>query len=131
MTAESLSPRNGGSVGLLLCCCWALVLQWNVLLAFTSCQCSLLTYIERDVLGPEDLFLFLSFPHKKYSRRLLNLYMSHCHMEYLNIFFNDFLGRQVLIPSAASDPPLRFNQKYLHLCSEDERRSYGVGTAYG
>jgi len=27
--------------------------------------------------------------------------MSHCHMEYLKIFFNDFLGRQVLIPSAA------------------------------
>jgi len=25
--------------------------------------------------------------------------LSHCsHMEYLNIFFNDFLGRQVSIP---------------------------------
>ncbi len=23
---------------------------------------------------------------------------------------------------------LRFHQKYLHLCSEDERRSYGFGT---
>jgi len=23
---------------------------------------------------------------------------------------------------------LRFNQKYLHLCSEDEQKSYGVGT---
>jgi len=31
----------------------------------------------------------------------------------------------------SSDPPLKFNQKYLHLCSEDERRSYGVGTARG
>jgi len=31
----------------------------------------------------------------------------------------------------SSDPPLKFNQKYLHLCSEDERRPYGVGTAWG
>jgi len=30
-----------------------------------------------------------------------------------------------------SDPPLKFNQKYLHLCSEDEQRSYGVGIAWG
>jgi len=30
-----------------------------------------------------------------------------------------------------TDPALRFNQKYLYLCSEDERRSYGVGTAWG
>jgi len=26
---------------------------------------------------------------------------------------------------------LKCNQKYLHLCSEDEHRSYGVGTAWG
>ncbi len=25
----------------------------------------------------------------------------------------------------------RFDQKYLHLCSEDERRSYGFGTTSG
>jgi len=30
-----------------------------------------------------------------------------------------------------SDPPLNFNQKYLHLCSEDKQRSYGIGTAWG
>jgi len=30
---------------------------------------------------------------------LINLYLSHCsHMEYLNIFFIDFLGCQVSIP---------------------------------
>jgi len=34
------------------------------------------------------LFLFY-FRTKKYSRCLINLYLSHCcHMEYLNIFFN-------------------------------------------
>ncbi len=26
---------------------------------------------------------------------------------------------------------LRFHQKYLHLCSEDERRPYGFGTTWG
>jgi len=37
--------------------------------------------------------------NKKYSRRLINLYLSHCsHMEHLNIFFIDFLGHQVSIP---------------------------------
>jgi len=53
-------------------------------------------------------------------------------MEYLNIFFIDFLGRQVFqLGSLCSDPALKFNQKYLRLCSEDEQRSYGVGTAWG
>jgi len=36
-----------------------------------------------------------------------------------------FLGRQVSI-LWRSDPALRFNQKYLNFCSEDERKSYGV-----
>jgi len=30
-----------------------------------------------------------------------------------------------------ANPALRFNQKYLYLCSEDGRRSYGAGTAWG
>jgi len=47
-----------------------------------------------------------------------------------------FRGQQVSIPQDAcglvwSDPALRFHQKYLYLCSEDERRSYGVGTTWG
>jgi len=41
-------------------------------------------------------------------------------MEYLNIFFNDFMGRQVQsLKHSRTDPALRFNQKYLYLCSED------------
>jgi len=52
------------------------------------------------------------------------------HLGLLNIFFNDFLGRQVSIQEPIADPALKFNQKYLHLCSEDKRRSYGVGTAW-
>jgi len=35
MTAESLSPPEMAEAW---GCCWALVLQWIVLLAFTSCQ---------------------------------------------------------------------------------------------
>jgi len=27
-----------------------------------------------------------------------------------------------------NNPALRFDQKYLHLCSEEEQNSYGVGT---
>jgi len=48
-----------------------------------------------------------------------------------------FQDRQVSIPQEAyglvwrNDPALRFHQKYLNLCSEDERRSYGVGTTLG
>jgi len=45
-----------------------------------------------------------------------------------------FQGRQVSIPQETyglvwrSDPALRFHQTYLNLSSEDEERSYGVGT---
>jgi len=45
-----------------------------------------------------------------------------------------FRGQQVSIPQEAyglvwrSETALRFHQKYPNLCSEDERRSYGVGT---
>jgi len=47
-----------------------------------------------------------------------------------------FRGRKVSIPQEAyglvwrSDPALRFHQKYLNLCF-DEQRSYGVGTTWG
>jgi len=46
-------------------------------------------------------------------------------MEYLNIFFNDFLGRQVSIPKGAYVEVIQLSnliKKYLHLCSEDEQR---------
>jgi len=35
-----------------------------------------------------------------------------------------------LLPMCGSDT-LGFHQKYLNLCSEDERRSYGCGTTWG
>jgi len=51
--------------------------------------------------------------------------------------FITFQGQQVSIPQEAyglvcrSDAAHRFNQKYLNLWIEDERRSYGVGTTWG
>ncbi len=37
----------------------------------------------------------------------------------------------VFLLSMEGHRELRFNQKYLHLCFEDERRSYGFGTTWG
>jgi len=41
-----------------------------------------------------------------------------------------FLGRPMKLPSNLwrSETALRFHQKYLNMCSEDEKKSYGVGT---
>jgi len=38
---------------------------------------------------------------------------------------------EVLCSHTIEDPALRFNKKYLNLCSEDERKSYRVGTTWG
>ena len=84
--------------------------------------------------GIKSLFLFV-FAHKKYSRRFINLRLSHCsHLDYINDVFNTFSGPasyNVYRSLWWSDPALRFDQKYLNLCSKDERRSYGVGTTWG
>ncbi len=37
----------------------------------------------------------------------------------------------VALLSTEGQRALRFDQKYLNLCSEDERRSYGFGTTWG
>ena len=42
--------------------------------------------------GIKSLFLFV-FAHKKYSRRLIYLTLSHCsHLDYINDLFNNFSG---------------------------------------
>jgi len=55
-------------------------------------------------------------------------------LDYFNDVFNNFLRTASFNSSrrlvCRSDPGLRFNQKYLNLCSEDEQRSYGVGTTW-
>ena len=43
--------------------------------------------------GIKSLFLLLFFAHKKYSRRFINLRLSHCsHLDYINDVFNTFSG---------------------------------------
>ncbi len=41
------------------------------------------------------------------------------------------LNVSVLLLSIVDQKALRFHQKYLNLCSEDERRCYGFGTTWG
>jgi len=81
----------------------------------------------------KSLYLFV-FSHKKYSRCLINLCLSHCSHGICKHFLHWPSGPSSFDPLeclCSSDPPLKFNKKYLHLCSEDEQRSYGVGTAWG
>ncbi len=49
-------------------------------------------------------------------------------------YFNDVLTTldvSVVLLSMQGQKALGFHQKYLHLCSEDERRSYRFGTTWG
>jgi len=72
-------------------------------------------------------FYLIFFAYKKYSFRLINLRLSHySHLDYFTHIFNNFSGPASFNPLEAiwrSDPALRFNQNYLNLCSEDERKS--------
>ncbi len=58
--------------------------------------------------------------------RLNNWY----HMDYFNDVLTT-LNVSVVLLSMQGQKALGFHQKYLHLCSEDERRSYRFGTTWG
>jgi len=75
--------------------------------------------------------LFLA--HKKYSSSFIKLWFNHwCHMDCFNNVLTTFLDLvSVAWLSMKNQKVFRFNQKYLHLCTEDERRSYGFGTTWG
>jgi len=45
----------------------------------------------------------------------------------LNVVFTHFCGPASFNNIEVNGGALRFNQKYLNLCSEDERKSYRVG----
>ncbi len=58
----------------------------------------------------------------------MKLQLNHwCHMDYFAF------ALIVLVPllSMEGQRALRFHQKYLNLCSEDKRKSYGFGTTWG
>jgi len=55
-------------------------------------------------------------------------------LDYFNNVLTNFSGLvDIKLPRSLwrSKPALRFHQKYLNLCFEDERKSYGFGTTWG
>ncbi len=81
---------------------------------------------EKKLLNKVIILVF--FAHKKYSRSFITLQLNHwCHMDYFNDVLTTFLGLEPMQGQKA----LGFQQKYLNLCFEDERRSYRFGTTWG
>ncbi len=79
----------------------------------------------------KSLFLFCCT--HKYSHSFITSRLNHwCHMDYFNDVLTTFLNLECgcCITSYACQNALGFYQKYLNLCSEDEQRSYGFGTAW-
>jgi len=85
MTAESLSPRNGGSVGLLLGAGVAMErsigfhLQWNVLLAFTFTSYHYQSHVLRPLLVPTN-------EKNKQNKQTQNKKSNKCTYSFINIF---------------------------------------------
>ncbi len=78
--------------------------------------------------------IFVFFAHEKYSRSFVKLWLNRWwHMDYFNDVLAMFLSldRVRILAVYESQRALGFHQKYLNLCSEDERRSYGFGTTWG
>ncbi len=74
------------------------------------------------------------FAHKNDSRSFIKLRLNHwCHMDYCNDVLDAFLGleRAGCVAVYRGQRTLRFHQKYLNLCSEEERRSDRFRTAWG
>ncbi len=86
---------------------------------------------EKKLLNKVIIFVF--FSHKKYSCSLITLRLNNwCHIDYFNDVLTTFLGFEHFSCFAVCDQKaLRFYQKYLNLCSEDERRPYRFETSWG
>ncbi len=54
-----------------------------------------------------------------------------CHMDYFNDVLATFLDLGTFQLYMQGQTALRFHEKYLNLCSEDERRSYRFETTWG
>ncbi len=67
------------------------------------------------------------FVFKKLTCSFIKLKLNHCHMDYFNDVIATFLGLEHLGQFCCCLYRVRkllaFHQKYLKLCSEDERRS--------
>ncbi len=105
--------------------------QRNV--SWYSHECTLKTDTEEKKLLNE-VIIFVFFANKKYSSSFITLRLNHwCHMDYYNDVLIPFwaLNVSVVLLSMQGQKALGFHQKYLILCSEDERSSYGFGTTWG
>ncbi len=69
---------------------------------------------------------------QKYSRSFIKLCLNHwCHRLFHSLLPFWALNVVVVLLSMEGQKTLGFYQKYLNLCSEGERRSYGFGTTWG
>ncbi len=70
------------------------------------------------------------FANKTQSRTFVKLRLNHVIWTILMMSLLHFCALIVVQPflSMEGQRALRFHQKYLNLCSEDERSSYGFGT---
>ncbi len=78
------------------------------------------------------VIIFVFFVHKKFSLGFIKLRLNRwCHIDYFNNVLTTFLALKVLVVllSTEGQKALGFHQKYLNLCSEDERRSCHVGVS--
>ncbi len=74
------------------------------------------------------------FSHKMYSHSFIKLWLNPwCHMDYFTDLLATFLDLDHVRTLAVMEGlrALRFHQKYLNLCFEDEQRSYRFGTTWG
>ncbi len=77
--------------------------------------------------------VFVFFLSKKYSRSFINYsWTTDVTWTILTMSLLPFwvLNVSVALLSMEGQKALRFHQKYLNLCSEDEQRSYGFGTTW-
>ncbi len=109
------------------------------------CIHTLFTYVMLSKIAPgwrgEDellnkVVILVFFAHKKHSRSFVKLRLNHwCDMDYFNVvFLTTFLDLDIVLGSLLSmegQRALRIHQKYLNMCSEDERMSYRFGTTEG
>ncbi len=78
------------------------------------------------------VIIFVFFVHKKFSLGFIKLRLNRwCHIDYFNNVLTTFLALKVLVVllSMEGQKALGFHQKYLNLCSEDERRSCHMGVS--
>ncbi len=98
-----------------------------------SCECASKTETKEKKLMNKVTILF-PLCTKSIVVASLKLRLKHwCHMDYFNNVLATFLGLNMVTPllSMQHQKALRFHQKYLNLCSEDEQRSYEFGTTWG